>query len=459
MIFSDSTKVLKKAIVVGGGPAGALMALYLAEMNWKVSVYERRDSYDSLKNSQNRRTYNIVLSPRGLMALKQAGVTLPDELIVVLKGNVRHTTKGAKKSSGFKGNISVNRNVLVQYLFNEGISRFPAQIHYYFGHLLENIDFENQVATFQNQHNKVSQEFDLLVGADGVFSTVRELMVKQFEGFEYHQNQDEMTFKICQLGKATEFSEATPDWGECFHTWPSNQSVTILAPPNPDGSLTGILILPQQGEFTFEKIKSEDDVKALFSSKFPDIFAEKSIPQKFARDLLEQKLSYGGITTNCSAFNIGDAVVLVGDAAHSMWPSLGQGCIVALESCRILADILATHNGNLEGVLSSYTLARKPDTDAIGRMSEQGFGGNKRVGNALFFAKIIALSLFHKFLPAFFALPALLQINQANVGYAAIEAQWKAQEKQLLGISLGLIVLAIAILITGIYGLSNRYGY
>lgn len=449
MKFSDQPEVCpqKTAIVVGAGPAGALMAIYLAQMNWKVLVYERKDSYEQPPNKKNRGTYNIVLSPRGLKALTQAKVTLPKEQIVMLKGNVRHTTKGAKKSPGFSDSISVNRNLLAKHLFQEGINKFSAQIQYYFGHYLEAIDFEEKVAVFQTEQNQVSQEFDLLVGADGVFSTVREIMVKKSTEFDCQQNQDEMTFKICQLGKATNLVNATEDWQECFHTWPSNQPVTMLAPPNPDGSLTGILILPQQGEITFDKIKGKDDVQTLFDSKFPDIFSDKSIPQSLVKDLLEQKVSFGGITTICNSFNLDDSVVLIGDAAHSVWPSLGQGCNIALESCRVLAEILAEHHGNLEKALAVYTSIRKPNTDAIGRMSEQGFGGNKRAANALFLAKIISLSILHKLLPQFFAKPALIQINNADMDYAVVETQWKTQGQQLLGITIILIAGAIALLI------------
>lgn len=448
MTFADSTEVAaqnKTAIIVGGGPTGTLMALILAQMNWTVSVYERRDSYSQLDNTQNRRSYNIVLFSRGLRALKQAGVTLPTEQIVVLKGNVRHSAKGVKKSPGFSEAVSVNRNILAQHLLKEGITRFPEHIKYYFNHRLEGINFEQKIATFQTEEKQVSQSFDLLVGADGVFSTVREILVKQFDSFSAHQNPDEMTFKICQLGKATNFPNSTPDWGECFHTWPSTQPVTLLAPPNPDGTLTGVLILPQQGEFTFDKIKSENDINALFSAKFPDIFSGKPIPQDFVEDLLEQKVSLGGITTTCNHFHVRNSVVLVGDAAHSVWASLGQGCNVALESCRVFAEILEAHHNNLQTALPAYTSARKPDTDAIGRLSEQGFGGNKRAGNIVFFAKVITLSLFHKLLPQIFPKPALLQLNNADVGYAEIETQWKAQERQLWGMAIGLIVIILLI--------------
>lgn len=450
MAFSELAEVSspdKRVIIVGAGPTGTLMALYLAQMNWQVAVYERRNFDHQKDNSHKRRNYNIVLSSRGLQAIQKAGVTLPEQQFVVLKGNIRHTNKGVQKSSGFSETVSINRNILAQHLFEEGIKRFSQNIKYFFSYNLKQIDFEHKIVIFEHNNSQVSQKFDFLIGADGVFSTVREMMLKQSPEFQCYQNQDQMTFKICPLGPANKFSDAAKDWGEYFHTWPSNQPITILAPPNPDASLTGILILPQQGEFTFEKIKNENDVEVLFHSKFPDIFPRQAIPKDLVQDLLVQKVSYGGITTVCNHFNLGNSVVLLGDAAHSMWPSLGQGCNAALESCWLLAQTLTKHDGDLERVLPEYSSQRKPDTDAIGRMSEQGFGGNKRAGNTLFFTKIIAISLLHKLVPHIFAQPALLQINQPHIGYAQVETQWQRQQKQLLLIMVSLIVFVTFIFI------------
>ena len=132
-----------------------------------------------------------------------------------------------------------------------------------------------------------------------------------------------------------------------------------------------------------------------------------------------------------------------------MWPSLGQGCNVALESCQVLAEILATYEGNLEMALPAYTTVRKPDTDAIARLSEEGFGNNQRAGTTKFLAKVIMLSLLNKLFPAIFSTPALLQANQPNVGYSTIERQWKIQEKQLVGLSIGLGLGLIALFIAG----------
>ena len=437
----------RKAIVVGCGPAGALMALYLARENWNVCVCDRRDASvlqvgHAIGVNRSGRSYNIVLNRRSIGALKRSGVELPAEKMVAIAGGVRHTNKGIQFSQRSNA-VSVNRNVLAMHLCEEGQGRFPDRIEYYFGRRLHSVDFDRKIATFASETGDIEELFDLLVGADGVFSSVRQTMAEHFQGFAYQQNKDEMTFKVCHLGKATELPGAEENWGLCSHVWPSVQPVTIIASPNPDGSLTGILIMPQEGETTFEKIKTEADVEALFASKFPDIFNNKPLPQDFSRNLLDQKISYGGITTTCSTFHGSDRVVLVGDAAHSVWPSLGQGCNVALESCLVLTDILVQFDGNLSTALPAYTAARKPDTDAIGRMSEDGFGGNKRARNPLFFAKIMALLFLHKLLPGIFGKPAAFNVGNPEIRYSEIEALLQTQEKQLLFLAICIIALPV----------------
>jgi kynurenine 3-monooxygenase len=164
--------------------------------------------------------------------------------------------------------------------------------------------------------------------------------------------------------------------------------------------------------------------------------------------LLEQKVSYGGITTICSALHGGDSVVLVGDSGHSLWASLGQGCNVALESCRILAETLLKYNGDLSSALPAYTRDRKPDVDAIARMSEQGFGGNKRVGNSVFFAKLIVLYFCHKLIPSLFQEPAITQIAKADVRYSDIEQQMHRQDRQIVVLVLSLVAVIVGIVCT-----------
>ena len=158
----------RNAVVVGGGPTGTLVALYLAQMGWHVSVYERRE-FDPT-SSGSRRSYNIVLNDRGLKALSQAGVELPPEKHTILKGNVRHTAKGPKLTQGFANSVSIDRYDLTQCLIHEGQRRFPQTIRYHFQYQLQRIDFARKRVYVQGSLGEISQGFDLLIGADGVFS-------------------------------------------------------------------------------------------------------------------------------------------------------------------------------------------------------------------------------------------------------------------------------------------------
>lgn len=434
---SEITSAAEKnriAVVVGGGPTGALTALYLAQMGWQVSVYERRSA--QTQASTHRRSFNIVLNNRGLKALEAIGFQLPPEQHVCLQGNVRHTPKGAALSQQFKGSVSVDRNVLAQSLIDAGQQRFPENIQYHFDRTFVKLDMQGQTAWFQGPQEQHQQTFDLLIGADGVFSTVRDAIKAQIAEFEVRQHRDNMMYKICDLGLAQNLPGATAEWAHTFHTWPQ-APITLLAPPSTDGALKGILILPQAGEITYEKVQTEQDVSNLFQAKFPDIFPDleqTGLPPTFAPDLLSQKAAYGGITTTCNRFEVNDCVVLLGDAAHSIWPSLGQGCNAALESCRIFAEVLAQKQGNLSQALPAYTIVRKPDVEAVAQLSEIGFGGNKRAASTLFIAKVLILVLLHKLLPIWFRKYALFQLGDAEVPYSHIWRQVQSQDRQVMGI-------------------------
>lgn len=62
-------------------------------------------------------------------------------------------------------------------------------------------------------------------------------------------------------------------------------------------------------------------------------------PQRAAPQLVESPISNGGTLTRCSKLHSRRAV-LVGDAAHSVYPALGQGANAALEGAAVLARVL-----------------------------------------------------------------------------------------------------------------------
>lgn len=62
--------------------------------------------------------------------------------------------------------------------------------------------------------------------------------------------------------------------------------------------------------------------------------------------------------------------VLLGDAAHTMSPVLGQGLNVGIEDVAVFAQCLEQHQGNVDTALPAYNKARLPDVEAIMTINE-----------------------------------------------------------------------------------------
>lgn len=62
--------------------------------------------------------------------------------------------------------------------------------------------------------------------------------------------------------------------------------------------------------------------------------------------------------------------VLLGDAAHTMTPALGQGLNSGLEDVAVFAQCLRDFGGDVDVALPAYTRARLPDIKAIMTINE-----------------------------------------------------------------------------------------
>jgi len=63
----------EKIAIIGGGPIGCTLALLLAEQNYKVDLYERRELTCEGCKLSNGRTINFTVMARGLEALRLVG--------------------------------------------------------------------------------------------------------------------------------------------------------------------------------------------------------------------------------------------------------------------------------------------------------------------------------------------------------------------------------------------------
>ena len=76
--------------MVGAGPAGALMALYLARQGHEVTVYEARPDIRRVEISAGR-SINLALATRGIVPLVDVGVIeRVDAITIPMRGRVIH---------------------------------------------------------------------------------------------------------------------------------------------------------------------------------------------------------------------------------------------------------------------------------------------------------------------------------------------------------------------------------
>jgi kynurenine 3-monooxygenase len=128
--------------------------------------------------------------------------------------------------------------------------------------------------------------------------------------------------------------------------------------------------MPYEGrEPSFSLIRTEDDLMELFTQQFPD--ALPLLPNLAADFFGRPEASM--ITVRCSHWTFGDKVVLIGDSAHAIVPSYGQGANSGFEDCSALSDCIVASHGDWHQAFACFEAQRKPNADAIGDLALEHF--------------------------------------------------------------------------------------
>eukprot|EP01087_Luapelamoeba_hula_P001327 TRINITY_DN1107_c0_g1_i1.p1 TRINITY_DN1107_c0_g1~~TRINITY_DN1107_c0_g1_i1.p1 ORF type:complete len:463 (-),score=47.91 TRINITY_DN1107_c0_g1_i1:115-1503(-) len=358
---------MKRAVVVGSGPAGSLAAVYLSLRGMLVDVYDLR-SDPRKEEVVAGKSINLALSARGLAALRKVGLEyLGHELGIPMHGRIVHEGEsvefqqyGVRKESHL---LSISRQQLNERLITAGEK--SSAVTYHWRHKCTNLDVPKNTITFfdANTNKEVTvTNADLIIGADGAFSAVRG-KVQRATRFDFSQNYLDHAYKELTLPPAQDGSFQLSSDG--LHIWPRHDFM-LIGLPNLDRTFTVTLFMPWK---MFKALKTKEDVEGFFTKHFPD--ALRLMPnigdQFFANPTAPL------VWVKCRPLHKSN-VVIIGDAAHAVVPFYGQGMNCALEDVRILDEIIFDQfGGDIKKALKEFTIRRKPDVDAISDLSQRNY--------------------------------------------------------------------------------------
>jgi 2-polyprenyl-6-methoxyphenol hydroxylase-like FAD-dependent oxidoreductase len=190
-----------------------------------------------------------------------------------------------------------------------------------------------------------SGDYDLVIGADGIHSTARRLVVG--------------TYSPSYAGQLV--------WRSVVATRPQGIVDNIMVLMG-EGRFFGLVPIGEGHTYGFGALNAESSEDPLEGrlERFRRRFAEFATPVSAYLGTIEndQQLHFGPIEwVEVDAWHRG-RTVLIGDAAHAGPPHMGEGGCIAMEDSLVLAEELRNAKG-VESALESYVRRRRPRADWV----------------------------------------------------------------------------------------------
>jgi len=416
-----------RVTLIGAGPAGSLLAIYLAKRGFHVDIYERRP--DMRKNQISAgRSINLAISTRGIHAMREVGVLDSIMKIAVpMKGRMMHAVTGELTFQRYGKDdteviYAVLRSELSMALMNEAEKHPNVKIH--FNERCKGMDFKTGAIELQDddiigQARKVQTE--VVIGTDGSASAIRMDMLK-FGRFNFSQQYLEHGYKELTISSGPNGEYLIEK--NALHIWP-RKTYMLIALPNIDGGFACIFFFPFEGDPGFASLDSEEKVLNFFKTQFPDV-----VP--LMPNLVENYFSNptsAMVTIKCQPWHIAGKALLLGDAAHAIVPFFGQGVNCAFESCAYLAECIDQHGNDWQKVFAEFEKLRKTNTDAIAELALENFIEMRdHVADSKFlFKKKVEQALQQKY-PAIF-LPKYSMVTFHRLPYSVALSRGKIQDR------------------------------
>ena len=323
-----------RVAVVGGGAAGLYFALLVKKAwpDWHVEVFERNRSDDTFG-------FGVVFSDETLDNFRDHDPESYDAIrdVFVYWDEIDFVFHGETVRSGGHGFCGCSRRALLDVLQRRCAG---------FG---VNLNFESEIddpATLRG--------FDLVVGADGINSTVRERYREAFRPRIQHRRNRFLWLGTTRPHEAFTFDFATDEhgiWVLGAYQHDADESTWIVEAPPPTWESAGEQVADL----------SERDLLAYMERLWADrldghrLIANRSIWRTFPMVRNERWWH--------------DNVVLLGDALHTAHYSIGSGTKLAMEDAIALYEAFRG-GGALTDALARFEEDRRPEVERTQHASD-----------------------------------------------------------------------------------------
>lgn len=338
----------KKVLISGASIAGPTLAFWLAKYGFDVTVVERSKSLRlGGQNLDVRGAGRAIARMMGIEKEILAANTGEIGLQFVNRENKVEAAFPRDGADGFTSEAEILRGDLVNILYQHTKDKAK----YVFGKYITAIDQGKDTVTITFNDDS-SEVFDLLIAADGVRSTTRQLLFG-----------DEPKVKFIGLYNAwyTIPKKATDSKWARWYTAPGSR-VMVIRPDNHGTTRASFSFLSEDKNY---QNLSDGEQKKILKEKLSDAGWE-------ADRLMEEidkneDVYFDGISQIHAPRWFSGRAGMIGDAAYCPTPLTGMGTTLAIVGAYLLAGELGRHDQH-EAAFAAYEKRMRPFVEDVQRL-------------------------------------------------------------------------------------------